>query len=263
MLTTQVGTLFRDGKLTEAIEAASASVKQSPTDAGARILLAELLLFGGDFERADSVLDAAQAIDPTAAIVVAEFCQLLRAARVRRQVIRDGRVPEFLGGPTESQQLLLRALVQLRSGDRAAAAHVAAEAEDSRTPVSGTSNGTAFADFRDVDDLVGGNLEVLTTTGKYFWIPVEHIGSMEFHVAKRPRDLFWRRCSMMVRGGPEGDVYLPALYETDAESGIEVRLGRATEWIGPAPFRGSGQRMFLVGEEGVPIHELTTIEFDA
>jgi len=177
-------------------------------------------------------------------------------------VARDGRVPEFLGGPTELQQLLLQALVQLQSGDRVAAAHATERAEGCRPSVSGTGNGTAFAGFRDVDDLVSGNLEVLTTTGKYFWIPVERVGNMEFHIAKRPRDLFWRRCSMMVRGGPEGDVYLPALYETDAASGIELRLGRATEWAGPTPFRGSGQRIFLVGEEGVPIHELKTIEFD-
>jgi type VI secretion system protein ImpE len=66
---------------------------------------------------------------------------------------------------------------------------------------------------------------------------------------------------MMVRGGPEGDVYLPALYETSSTCSDNLRLGRATEWVGPTPFRGGGQRIFLIGEEGTPIHELGTIEF--
>jgi type VI secretion system protein ImpE len=261
MPTTQAGVLFQEGKLSESIAAASASVKQSPSDAGGRFLLAELLLFEGSFARAEAVLDAAQSIDPNAALMVAEFRQLLRAAESRRQLARDGRVPEFVGGPTQSQQLLLQALVDWRSGDRSAAATAVEAAEAARPCVSGTSNGTAFVDFRDVDDLVSGNFEVLTTTGKYFWIPVERVVSLEFHAPKRPRDLFWRRCSMMVRGGPEGDVYLPAMYEADATCSDNLRLGRATEWAGPTPFRGSGQRVFLMGEEGAPIHELETIEF--
>jgi type VI secretion system protein ImpE len=259
---TQAGALFKEGKLLASIEAASILVRQSPVDIGARFLLAELLLFEGNFERAETVLDAAQSIDPNAELIVAEFRQLLRAAEARRQLVLHGRVPEFVGGPTQAQQILLQALVLWQSGDRPAAAKAVEEAEAQRRNASGTGNGAAFTDFRDADDLVGGNFEVLTTTGKYFWIPMERVGSMEFHVPRRPRDLFWRRCSMVVRGGPEGDIYLPALYEADAACDLTLRLGRATAWVGPTPFRGSGQRVFLMGEEGVSIHELRTIEFD-
>ena len=262
MPTTQAGALFKEGKLQTAIEAASTVVQQSPADAGSRFLLAELLLFEGNFERAETVLDAAQSVEPNAALMVAEFRQLLRAAVARRQLAQDGRVPEFVGEPTQAQKLLLQALVQWRSGDRPAAAQAAEEAEAVRPSVSGTGNGAAFTDCRDADDLVGGNFEVLTTTGKYFWIPIERVDSMEFHAPKRPRDLFWRRCSMTVRDGPECDIYLPALYEGDVASEVNLKLGRATGWAGPMPFRGLGQRVFLMGEEGVPIHELRTIEFD-
>ena len=68
------------------------------------------------------VLDAAAAVDPSAAMVIAEFRQLLRAEMARRQFWRDGRVPEFLGEPTEMQQALLAAIVALRAGDAVAAA---------------------------------------------------------------------------------------------------------------------------------------------
>ena len=37
--------LFRAGKLTEAIAAAQATLRKAPTDLGARVLLAELLCF--------------------------------------------------------------------------------------------------------------------------------------------------------------------------------------------------------------------------
>src|ERR1700733_680443 len=119
MVDTDAGQLFRDGKLGAAIEAAGVEVRQSPTSAGPRILLAELLLFARNLERADSVLDAAGAADPALALVLAEFRQLLRAATARRQVILEGRLPEFLGEPTESQSSLLQALVCLRAGDAA------------------------------------------------------------------------------------------------------------------------------------------------
>ena len=62
--------LFRAGKLAEAIAAATAAVKAAPADLGRRVLLAELLLFSGNLERADVILDAASQVDPSALLVV-------------------------------------------------------------------------------------------------------------------------------------------------------------------------------------------------
>ncbi|MGO4728577.1 MULTISPECIES: type VI secretion system accessory protein TagJ [unclassified Inquilinus] len=258
---TKAGDLFRQGDLGAAIEAGNAAVKVNPADTGARLLLAELLLFAGIFERADSVLDAASTIDPASALVVSEFRQLLRGEMARRQLVTDGRLPEFLGEPTTTQSHVLRALVALRADDAATAAEAVQEAELSRPVVGGVRDGTAFSDFRDADDLSIGSFEVLTTTGKYFWIPTERVESIEFHPPKRPRDLFWRRCTMVVREGPDGDVYLPALYPTDAAAGDSLRLGRATEWTEGEPVRGIGQRVYLAGEEGVPVQQLAVLEF--
>ncbi|HYP63539.1 MAG TPA: tetratricopeptide repeat protein, partial [Acidocella sp.] len=120
--TLQAGDLFKAGRLEEALAAANAAVKAAPTDLGRRVLLAELLLASGNLERADVILDAAGQLDPSAATVVAEFRQLLRAETARRQLYRDGRVPEFLGEPEPSLQASLAALVALREGDAEAAA---------------------------------------------------------------------------------------------------------------------------------------------
>src|SRR3978361_221989 len=114
--------LLRAGKLSEAVTAAQNVVRKAPTDLGARVLLAELLVFSGNLERADVLLDAASTIDPSTAVAVAEFRQLIRADMARRQLFRDGRVPELLADPTEVQRFQLAALVALRANDLVEAA---------------------------------------------------------------------------------------------------------------------------------------------
>lgn len=256
------GQLFKAGKLAEAVDAANQAVRKSPTDLAARIQLAEMLVFAGNLDRADLILDAAQQIDPESMVVVAEFRQLIRAEQARRQLKRDGRIPEFIGEATPALTALLAGIVAERAGDTAEAARCAAEAETLRPRVPGFAGDTEIDDFRDADDLCAGVMEVLTTTGKYFWIPTERISSIEFHAPERPRDLIWRRVTMSVVSGPDGVVYLPVLYTSeDAALDPALKLGRETDWVGEAPVRGLGQRVFLAGEEAISIMDMTTLEF--
>jgi type VI secretion system protein ImpE len=153
----------------------------------------------------------------------------------------------------------------LREGKSTAAASLLAQAEEERPKVSGACDGQAFEDWRDLDDLTAPVFEVLTSTGKYFWIPVESVDFIEFHPPERPHDLLWRRAHMVVAGGPDGEVYLPSLYPMTFESpDDQLRLGRGTDWRGGdgEPVRGVGQRMYLVGDDPRSILELKTIEFN-
>src|SRR5579863_2127585 len=264
------GVLFRAGQLGPAITAANAEVRRNPGNLGGRVLLAELLLFAGNLERADRILDAAAAADPSSSVIVAEFRQLIRTETARRQCSRDGRVPEFLGEPTATLRETLAALVALRAGDMAAATRHAVEAAALRPQVSGAlrQDGveTAFDDFRDVDDLCAGFFEVLTTTGKYFWVPTERVASLEFHPPRRPRDLAWRRATISVIAGPDGEVYVPVIYDSlQADIADDYRLGHATDWTGEESglMRGIGQRLFLAGEEAHAVMELGELRFNA
>ena len=259
--------LYQAGKLAEAITAATDDVKKHPADLGRRGLLTELLCFAGELERADKQLDVILSQDSQSLPGIALFRQLIRAETARQDFYRSGRVPEFLGKPSESLQKALQASICLREGDIAAAAELLAAAEEQRPHVQGTCDGTAFDDLRDLDDLCAPFLEVLTSTGKYYWVPTNCIDSIEFRAPKRPRDLLWRQALMAVNGGPDGEVYIPCLY-ADSQSHAEdrVRLGRVTDWAGgddALPVRGLGQRMFLVGDEACPILQITELKFTA
>jgi type VI secretion system protein ImpE len=256
--------LFRAGKLAAAIDAANAAVRNDPRDLGGRVLLAELLLFAGNLERADNILDAASQIDPAAMVGAAEFRQLIRAALARRQHHREGRLPEFLDEPTPALRSAVAAIVAFRADDKEHAAARVAEIEATRPRAPGRAAELQFDDFRDADDLHAGFFEVLTTTGKYYWIPTERVASIDFHPPRRPRDLVWRRAAVSVLDGPDGEVYLPAIYDSDQSNlSDDLLLGRATDWVDPedAIVRGIGRRVYLAGDDAISIMELTGLRF--
>ena len=69
---------------------------------------------------------------------------------------------------------------------------------------------------------------------------------------------------MSVEGGPDGEVYLPALYpDSHTSTEDQVRLGRVTRWADEdsALPRGLGQRMYLMGDDAVGIGDLKRVEF--
>jgi type VI secretion system protein ImpE len=265
MIDQNAAAMLHAGRLSDAITGAQGALRKAPTDLDSRVFLAELLIFAGNLARADVIIDAATAIDSTTGIVAAEFRQLIRAETARQQLFTDGRVPEFLGEPTEHQRFQLAALVALRAGDVAGATNQVRLGEVARPRAAGHRDAAAFDDFRDADDLLAGSFEVLTTTGKYFWIPTERVVSAVFHPPARPRDLIWRRVSMSVADGPEGDVYMPAIYVAEEPVSDMLKLGRETDWreADAGLVRGVGQRLFLAGDDGVEMMTLQTLRFGA
>lgn len=261
---TTAGDAFHAGDLVAALAAATAAVKAAPADSDARWLLAELMLYAGEAERADRMLDAAALREPNPAVL--EFRRLLRAEVVRGQVLGEGRAPKYQGeDATPAQQAALRARVLLREGQVEAAIAAAAEVETLRPRAPGHADDTPFDDLRDADDIFAAEFEVLTTAGDHMLVPVERVRSLTFDPPRRPRDLYWRRCAIELKDSTEGVVFMPALYfGAAAEEDRALKLGRATEWTDPAqgPVRGRGQRLLLAGEEALPIAAVTTLVFD-
>jgi type VI secretion system protein ImpE len=260
------GELFQAGKLRDAIDAALAEVRKQPTNTDLRGQLCELLCFAGDLERADKQLDTIGQQDPKSQVGVSMLRQLVRAETARQQFFTEGRAPELLSDPSDAIKLHLQASICMREGAFDEAVSKLAEAEEKRVKVSGVCDGQKFDDFRDLDDLCACFLEVLTSNGKYYWIPIERVEQIEFHPPERPKDLLWRRVHMTVTDGPEGEVFIPTVYAATHQHGDEqLQLGRGTAWLEEEgqPVRGLGQRTFLIGDEDKPMMQIHEITFDA
>jgi len=257
--------LLEAGKLSDAIQAMNEEVKRNPTDMQRRGFLVELLCASGRLERADAQLEVIVQQDAKAALSVALMRQLIRAETARRDFYTAGRLPEFLEVPTPDLQLYVQASIHVREKRLDEAVRLLEQTEEQRPHVKGTCNGKQFADLRDLNDLTASVFEVLTSTGKFYWVPVASVRSIEFRKPERLRDLIWRRALMSVASGPDGEVFLPATYSPDGTDVDErALLGRVTDWRGGdgAPVQGIGQVCFLIDEESVPIMQMETVTFE-
>ncbi len=261
---TSASQLYQDGQLEEAIKAIQDEIKKNPTNTAKRGFLAELLCFAGELERADKQLDVIVSQEPEAAAGLAFWRQVIRAEQARQDFYSSGRAPHFIGEPTPMIENLIKASIAIRENSWQEAIDLVNAAEESKATIQVTCNGENAEDFRDLDDLNSGILEVMANNGKYYWIDFSQINHVEFMPPERPIDLLWRKAAIDVREGPEGEVFIPTIYSyTDGDP--LAKLGRKTEWSQDEdkPLRGIGMKAFLVGEEMKTIMEIDTLEIKA
>jgi type VI secretion system protein ImpE len=254
--------LFKAGRLHESIDAQIAEVKASPADHGKRLFLFELLAFAGELDRAGRQIDAIQYDELELHAAVTVYRKLLDAERVRRRVFQEGLTPEFLVEPPAHVERRLEALDCLCAKQFAQAERLLAEIASTAPQPHGEVNGRPFQLFRDADDSFGTVLEVMSGTGAYFWVPLEQIDSLELESPRFPRDLLWAPAHLEVRGGPSGDVFLPAVYPGSHEQQDEqIQLGRTTDWrqLEGHLVLGLGGRTFLADDDAFGLLELRTL----
>lgn len=256
--------LFKAGRLREAIDAQLPEVKANPADPVRRLFLAELLAFSGDVERTRRQLVAVRFDDLEKDAFVGNYLKVLDAEEARRRVLVGTERPQFFAEPPLHVESRLSALALLRAG-RAAEAKAALDEANAVCPVvRGVLNGKPFDSLRDEDELFGTVLEVLAL-GKYYWLPLEQAEAVALNAPKAVRDLLWPPAYLQVRGGPEGDAFLPALYpSTHTHADDAVRLGRLTEWMAAegGPTLGVGMHSFLVGGEPIGLLEWRQLTTD-
>jgi len=251
-----------EGDLQAAIEAIQSRVKANPGQVSHRFELAELLLLSGAFERADTHFDLVSTQDPSFGVRVALIRQLIRAEYERREVFEGGRTPEVLGELDPEVEIGLRILLEQRAGGPAA--EMRREADEATGDLAGEVDGRAVNLVRDLDDRVADVLEVLTSTGKYYWVPFKRVRSLELHPPTHPRDIIWREATLDVENGPEGVVYIPTTYHSSSKDLSDaLKLGRATEWIDVGGLtQGEGQRCLVLGEDLVSFGDFNTLLVD-
>lgn len=217
--------LYQAGRLGAAIEALGVELRSHPTDAQRRTFLFELLIFAGEWARAEKQLEVLAAAGHMVEAGTLLYRAAITAERVREHMFDTG---DF---PTEPAQ----------------------------EPVAGTLNGEPFSSISDADPRIGARLEVMAG-GRYLWLPFAHLASLTMPAPVRLRDLHWApaqlRISPTLRDLDLGEVLLPALspaaHRLDDD---ELRLGRATDWheLPSGDFAPVGQKLLRVDDRLVPL----------
>ncbi len=254
------GLLYQEGKLSEAIAATQQEIKRQPADCSLRVNLSQLLMFAGEWDRADKQLETVAKQDPRMAVGAAILRQLIRGELARQQCFAEGRCPSLLSDDDPLIRRHLEAIAAINDGNSAGAARLLEPSLEACGAITGHSGDLPFTGLRDLDDLLGPILEAITSNGKYYWINVMTLESIQFQPPEQMCDLVWRSTTVTFQGGREGMFYVPALYVgSSGHEDEQVRLGRRTDWTPGELVRGIGQREFLIGEDAISIMELTHV----
>ncbi|GAK69839.1 type VI secretion system accessory protein TagJ [Agrobacterium rubi] len=258
-----ISRLLDGDQLQDAIAAAKEHVKVKPSDKEGRNLYVDLLILAGEFEKADAQCNLAATFAPQDAVGFSIIRQHLRAMAARNAWFENGAVPDFANGPSELDQLAIKANIATRAGDTEGATSALAELEAQRGELSIACNDKPAGDIRDLDDRIPHALEVLTDGGRYLWIDYNRIESLTVEPMKRPRDIAFRQAELSLRDGAMASVLLPSIYHGDTDS-APMLLGRETIWNDDGPLvTGQGQRCLLIGNDLVPFHEISTLSAPA
>jgi type VI secretion system protein ImpE len=228
--------LFRAGRLSDALKALSAEVRDNPTDTRRRTFLFELLCFAGEYARADKQLEVLAKAGPQSEMGVLVYRSALYAERQRQDLFEHGEFPHKPGAEEPTR--------------------------------GGSLNGKTFESFTDADPRIGAKLE-LFAAGNYLLLPLEHVASIQIEAPKRLRDLLWIPAKVSTtpafKGTELGEVLLPVLSPLAAKHADDnVRLGRMTVWEDQEGYENQipvGQKMWLADGEEIPFLELRSLEF--
>lgn len=242
--------LLSAGQLQQAIEHAQQSLRQAPANGELRACLIELLCLAGDLERADDLLTHLVKRHPAWLSGATNVRQLLRAQQARI-ALRQGRLAEDVVAPAGPElEALLSLHLHLSQGDIESACQDAIQLELNREIVH-FRIGEAVGPLRDCDDSLNGFLEGLGTDGRYYLWLWKDIQSVQLHSPGSPVELIWRRATIDLLDGRQGEAFLPLTYAASVSD--SQKMGRETDWLCHADdlVTGLGLKLYLLGDEAV------------
>jgi len=248
------------GNLLEEIKNLENHLKSHPADIEKRDLFQTLLCIFGDLERADQQLSLIIAQDPETKIFAQLQRQLIQAEKKRSACYFEGQTPVLPNNLHESLVLYDKAWRYRQKGQFSKAHECIQDAEKNALLLEGKCNGKFFKGLRDIDDLCASLLEVYLPGGIYGWFAFEDIQSITFHPPKRLIDLVWIKASISTHNNNTWEAYIPAIYASTPTENVKARLSQTTHWIeNEKCVTGIGQRLWLVGNEALPILQIREI----
>ena len=260
---------IQTANLEGAINTATAEVKRLPLQAEARIVLSELMCFTGNLDRADTLLDSAAKLQTVPSTGIHLLRQLMRGEMARQQWYQEGKAPLTRSETSPELSSAFQAIVEFRAGHLPDVARILGSLAEgpalAGTVTLETESTQSFDVFRDLGDLTATVAELISPTGKFYWVPWREFKKVEFEPVKSLRDVLWRPVQCTFHQGLVEQYFMPCLYHgTSASTNDEFRLGQATDWkdCGENLIQGVGLRMFLAGELTPTILEIRSIDFE-
>jgi type VI secretion system protein ImpE len=252
--------LIKEGRLMEARASLVAAVKNHPGDTASRTLLFQVLLFSGDWDKAERHLEMLADRNVEMASAVTLYKNLLKCERERLEVVSLRTMPSFLPDtPTYFESYYKYLQPDFDGG----ADDFFREMESLVPLVTGTVNGVEFSGLRNTDEMLAFALEVFAHD-RYIWVPFEAIREITIIPPKTLLDLIWISASITTWSGLSINGFLPALYpESYKHADEQIRMGRMTDWSSQAGslVRGAGQQVFVFGNQDISILELREVHF--
>lgn len=242
-------------RLADLLAEGQSSVKSDPANAKRRVMLFQLMILSGQWDRALTQLYVIKEMDGESSDFVRTYREVIRCELFRREVFAGAKTPLVLGEPQEWLAKLTEAVRLLGQGSVETAAALRAAAFEAAPAIPGKLNGEPFQWIADADVRLGPVCEAMLN-GKYYWIPFERLSRIEVEAPADLRDLIWAPARLTFANGGEQVAFLPSRYPgSEASDDDDVRLSRKTQWrdLGADTHVGIGQRMFAtdVGETAV------------
>jgi type VI secretion system protein ImpE len=255
---------LQTGDLETALAALTEAIRSNPSKVELRIFIFQLLSILGQWDRAITQLNVAAEMDSDAALM-AHVCRTALHCEVLRVSVFNGRrSPLIFGEPLEWMVWLTQLPGLIAAGELKAAAQLRDQAFEAAPEVSGQIDGQAFDWIADADARLGPTLEAIVD-GKYYWIPFEHIQTIQIEKPVNLRDVIWAPATFTWTNQGRAVGMIPSRYPgTEKEQDSSFQMGRKTDWrdLGHDFFIGVGQRMLATDQGEYPLLEIRQVCLD-
>ncbi|MDO6610164.1 type VI secretion system accessory protein TagJ [Shewanella sp. 1_MG-2023] len=257
-----INQMLNNGQLQQAISFVETELKEDPMNVDLKSALIELLCINGSLERADKQLNLLVQKHPDFLVGASNLRQLIRAEQARQDFMSGQATPKlFSQTDTHSESLIKLRLALTDAQDDVT---VCAENLESHRPqVSLVFDENTKEEIRDLDDTLGGFIEIFGTDGHYYLAQHSEIDYIHFKPVSSLVETVWRRVELAIKDGPSGEAHIPMVYggsETDAQ-----KLGRETDWeeVATNVMSGKGLKMWFVDDNALALNQIQKINTPA
>lgn len=255
--------LIRSGQLALARESAVNDVKSAPADLGKRFLLFQVLVFLGEWDKAEKHLDLMGGVNSELTVTIQSYKNALSAEKSRDSFWTQGELPDFLPEKPFYAPIYAELLSCYLAKDTPQAREILEKLWEELPEVKVSKDGKSLSGFHNSDSLLCFFLEAFVYD-KYVLVPLADIRELVIASPETLMDLMWAHGQLTTWGGLTLNCQLPVLYpRSHSHQDDKVKLGRLTDWVelGDGLYRGVGQQVFVSTEGDLPILEVGEISF--